>query len=294
MRRRDLIVLKLRLDVVALRLWLLDANGRWRWRRGARREVSDLMSRADLLERTLTLAGTRSFLAHRLRPLDVHPPGIVLPGALLAVLVFSGSAVAVREAGTALASSRMAAAAAAAEADAQTPPETETETVPAPRLGAVRTVRVIQRGDTLIRLARAMGLDRPGDWRLLYAANVDLDDPSLLVIGTKLELPSAAEVARWRVAPELAAVVPPPGTPRVPEATWERLAQCESNGRWDTNTGNGYYGGLQFLPSSWELVGGRGMPHEADRFTQLRMAQRLLDVQGWDAWPECSRRLGLR
>jgi hypothetical protein len=75
---------------------------------------------------------------------------------------------------------------------------------------------------------------------------------------------------------------------------WERLAQCESGGNWSINTGNGYYGGLQFSLSSWQWVGGSGYPHNATRAEQIRRAEILLSRQGWNAWPSCSRQLGYR
>ena len=75
---------------------------------------------------------------------------------------------------------------------------------------------------------------------------------------------------------------------------WLRLAQCESSGDWSINTGNGFYGGLQFTLDSWRFVGGEGMPHEASRDEQIRRAQRLQRLQGWEAWPVCARKLGLR
>jgi hypothetical protein len=75
---------------------------------------------------------------------------------------------------------------------------------------------------------------------------------------------------------------------------WDRLAMCEASGDWAANTGNGYFGGLQFLPSSWHLVGGVGLPHEASRDEQIVRGQLLHARQGWRAWPVCSVRLGLR
>ena len=78
------------------------------------------------------------------------------------------------------------------------------------------------------------------------------------------------------------------------EQTWDRLAQCESGGNWQINTGNGYYGGLQFALSSWRAVGGSGYPHNASKAEQIRRAELLLQRQGWGAWPACSSRLGLR
>jgi len=74
---------------------------------------------------------------------------------------------------------------------------------------------------------------------------------------------------------------------------WDRLAQCESGGNWSINTGNGYYGGLQFLPSTWRSAGGSGMPHHASREEQIRVAENLRDSQGFRPWPQCARRLGL-
>jgi hypothetical protein len=75
---------------------------------------------------------------------------------------------------------------------------------------------------------------------------------------------------------------------------WERLAQCESGGNWSINTGNGYYGGLQFSLSSWRWVGGSGYPHQATRAEQIRRGEILLSRQGWGAWPACSLKLGYR
>ena len=77
-------------------------------------------------------------------------------------------------------------------------------------------------------------------------------------------------------------------------AAWDRLAQCESGGNWAANTGNGYYGGIQFSLSSWQSVGGSGYPNQASRETQIAMGQRLWNQGGWSHWPGCSRALGYR
>ena len=79
-----------------------------------------------------------------------------------------------------------------------------------------------------------------------------------------------------------------------PESAWDRLAQCESGGNWNTNTGNGYYGGIQFNPSTWRAYGGSGLPHQASKAQQIAVAERTLAAQGWNAWPSCSRKMGLR
>lgn len=74
---------------------------------------------------------------------------------------------------------------------------------------------------------------------------------------------------------------------------WDRLAQCESGGDWNINTGNGYYGGLQFSQQSWEAVGGSGNPAQASKSEQIQRGEQLRQIQGWGAWPSCSAQLGL-
>ena len=79
--------------------------------------------------------------------------------------------------------------------------------------------------------------------------------------------------------------------------TWERLAQCESGGRWHIDTGNGYYGGLQISGSTWRAYGGRhfaALPDHASKRHQIKIANRIKRHQGWGAWPACSARIGVR
>jgi uncharacterized protein YabE (DUF348 family) len=69
---------------------------------------------------------------------------------------------------------------------------------------------------------------------------------------------------------------------------WDSLAQCESGGNWATNTGNGYYGGLQFTLSTWHAYGGVGMPNQASREAQIAVAERVAAAEGgYGAWPVC-------
>ncbi|WP_320780563.1 transglycosylase family protein [Streptomyces sp. CRN 30] len=78
--------------------------------------------------------------------------------------------------------------------------------------------------------------------------------------------------------------------------TWEKVAACESTGDWDINTGNGFYGGLQFTQSTWEAFGGTRYAPRADLATrdqQIAVAEKVLDGQGPGAWPVCSSRAGL-
>ncbi|MGH3992983.1 MAG: transglycosylase family protein [Pseudonocardiaceae bacterium] len=80
-------------------------------------------------------------------------------------------------------------------------------------------------------------------------------------------------------------------------SVWDRLAQCESGGNWGINSGNGYYGGLQFDKSTWSSNGGNryaSYPHQARREEQIAVAQRVRNSRGgYSAWPACSARLGL-
>ena len=75
-----------------------------------------------------------------------------------------------------------------------------------------------------------------------------------------------------------------------PAINWDAIAQCESGGNWAINTGNGYYGGLQFTLSTWRANGGTGMPQNASRDTQIAVAERVAATQGIGAWPACGAR----
>ena len=77
---------------------------------------------------------------------------------------------------------------------------------------------------------------------------------------------------------------------------WDRVAHCESTGNWSINTGNSFYGGLQFTYDTWKGFGGQKYAYTADRATkaqQIEIAQEVLKVQGPGAWPVCSQRAGL-
>ncbi|MEV2254034.1 transglycosylase family protein [Streptomyces sp. NPDC050147] len=76
---------------------------------------------------------------------------------------------------------------------------------------------------------------------------------------------------------------------------WDRIAQCESGGNWHINTGNGYYGGLQFSASTWRAYGGGAYAATADKASkaqQIAVAAKVQRAQGWGAWPSCSARAG--
>lgn len=78
---------------------------------------------------------------------------------------------------------------------------------------------------------------------------------------------------------------------------WEALAECESGGDWSINTGNGFYGGLQFTPQTWAGFGGTQYASQANQATkeqQIEIAKKVQAEQGWGAWPACTSKLGYR
>ena len=86
-----------------------------------------------------------------------------------------------------------------------------------------------------------------------------------------------------------------PASPAQASVNWDAIAQCESGGNWSINTGNGYYGGLQFSRSTWKAYGGTQYAATADqasRTQQIRIAERVLRGQGIGAWPVCGKKAG--
>lgn len=180
--------------------------------------------------------------------------------------------------------------------------------VPAPQAAPVAPpiMITINQGDSLTSIAAANNTTAT---RLFYA-NTAIANPNLIFPGQQLRVPTDAEVLTPR---ELPAIAPAPATAQ-PAATtavartsypavsvgasdgsvWDSIAACESGGNWAINTGNGFYGGLQFTASSWRGVGGSGLPNEASREEQIARAEMLQARQGWGAWPACTAKLGLR
>ena len=106
----------------------------------------------------------------------------------------------------------------------------------------------------------------------------------------------AAKFTAGTVAFGAAAAIMAPTASAAPDSDWDRLAQCEAGGNWHINTGNGYQGGLQFNPHTWQANGGGEFAATADQATreqQIVVAERVLASQGWGAWPACSASLGL-
>lgn len=97
-------------------------------------------------------------------------------------------------------------------------------------------------------------------------------------------------------------VVPAPPTPKPVTAAarpsndliWQRLRNCEAGGRYDRNSGNGYYGAYQFSAGTWRSLGYKGLPHQAPPEVQDEAARKLQARSGWGQWPACARRIGAR
>jgi resuscitation-promoting factor RpfC len=79
-------------------------------------------------------------------------------------------------------------------------------------------------------------------------------------------------------------------TANADSVNWDAIAQCESGGNWNINSGNGHYGGLQFKQATWSSNGGVGNPATASRAEQIRVAENVLRTQGIKAWPKCGPR----
>jgi LysM repeat protein len=170
----------------------------------------------------------------------------------------------------------------------------------------------IQRGDTLSKIAKKQGTT----YLRIFYANKQIKNPDLIYPGKNLRIPSANEKLKKRALPNATpksvakkvqpqqastrSYTPTPTPKPAPTysstggGVWDRLAQCESGGNWSINTGNGYYGGLQFSLSSWRAVGGSGLPSNASKSEQIARAEKLKAVQGWGAWPACTAKLGIR
>lgn len=98
--------------------------------------------------------------------------------------------------------------------------------------------------------------------------------PALLTVLSLILMPAHHVDRRWNVV-------------RPYNAKLERMAMCESTKRWYINTGNGYYGGLQFDLSTWRSVGGRGYPHWNSKLEQKYRAVLLIKRRGYSPWPVC-------
>jgi len=161
-------------------------------------------------------------------------------------------------------------------------------------------------GDNLTAIAEAHNSTA---LRIFYA-NTFIADPDLIYPAQQLRIPTNDEqlvprdvplntqITSAQVTAENTALSSTSGARAVnydpgDGSVWDRIAACESGGNWAINTGNGYYGGLQFSLGTWQAHGGTGLPNEASREEQIAVAQSVEASQGWGAWPVCSVKAGV-
>ena len=161
-------------------------------------------------------------------------------------------------------------------------------------------IYTVKSGDTLSAIAQQYQTN----YQALAEASPGIEDPNLIFPGDEVHIGGSSEVQTQTSSPaqssstnDANAPVEPATTTQATNGVWDRLAQCESSGDWHINTGNGFYGGLQFLPSTWAAFGGHqyaSNAHLATREQQIEIAERTQEVQGWGAWPACTSSLGIR
>jgi LysM repeat protein len=166
----------------------------------------------------------------------------------------------------------------------------------------------VRPGDTLSQIA-AHEYGRSADWPAIWWANRrQVSNPGLISVGQRLRLPGKPRVRAWlaraaRAEAAAAAAAPAAGsqapapvtsTGPVPASSsgvnWAAIAACESGGNWGANTGNGFYGGLQFTQGTWDAYGGGQYASSANQATpsqQMAVANRVAAGQGIGAWPVC-------
>jgi LysM repeat protein len=164
----------------------------------------------------------------------------------------------------------------------------------------------VKAGDTLSSIARHE-YGSAAAWPALWWVNRHkVHNPEMIRVGQRLTLSSwhphkawlnraaLAAVPASAPAPPVSATAPATGAAPVPASSggvnWSAVAACESGGNWSTNTGNGFYGGLQFTEGTWLANGGGQYASSADLATpaqQIAVAERVLASQGIGAWPVC-------
>jgi hypothetical protein len=167
----------------------------------------------------------------------------------------------------------------------------------------------VRPGDSLSAIA-AHAYGNAADWPAVWWANRhQVANPDVIATGLRLRLPASGHVPSWMARAALAATSAPassastlqadppaPVQAAAPAAAssdgvdWSAIAACESGGNWSTDTGNGFYGGLQFTQQTWDAYGGGQYASSANLATQaqqIAVAQQVLAGQGIGAWPVC-------
>ncbi len=139
--------------------------------------------------------------------------------------------------------------------------------------------------------------------RAEHEAEMAAAESTTTTVATTVPVETTSTTAPLRSAPPTTAAPAPPApsapSPPAPSGShWDALAMCEAGGNWSTNTGNGYYGGLQFHSSSWSAYGGLAYApyaHMATREQQIAIGEKIVAAAGgsYSAWPHCRAALGL-
>jgi len=169
----------------------------------------------------------------------------------------------------------------------------------APLASASATPDVVQIADSLLPVAEVpqIAADRGG---LSERAGSTVASPEVLEELRESAMPTPGAVPMEATLHPVAVPAALPTPQRVVtyagNSVWDDLARCESGGNWAINTGNGYYGGLQFSLGTWQQYGGAefaAYPHQATREEQIIVAERLRAARGYAPWPACRAKLGL-
>ena len=170
----------------------------------------------------------------------------------------------------------------------------------------------VRPGDSLSAIA-AHAYGTKADWPAVWWANRhQVANPNVIAVGQRLRLPASGRVPSWMARAATAAIsagsapaasasaaqagpaAPVQATSAAPAfsggVNWAGIAACESGGNWSANTGNGFYGGLQFTQQTWLANGGGQYAASANLASpaqQIAVAERVLASQGIGAWPVC-------
>lgn len=148
----------------------------------------------------------------------------------------------------------------------------------------------VKSGQTLSGIASQVG----STWQQLQAVN-HLSNPNLIYPGEVLQVSGATSSSPVAVSNPIVNTEQSNSSPQPPASSvnWDAVASCESSGNWSAETGNGFYGGLQFTESTWLAYGGGQYaqnPAEASQADQEIVANAVLAGQGLGAWPVCGSR----
>lgn len=152
---------------------------------------------------------------------------------------------------------------------------------------------VVRSGQTGMRNVTYRLIFRNGELlkKVAVKSHVTRDPVDALVKVGTAPVPAPAPAPTPTPTPEAAAAAP---NYAGGSTVWDALARCESGGNWSINTGNGYYGGLQFNLGTWQSYGGSGLPSNNSRETQIAIAEKVRAASGgYGAWPGCAASLGL-